>query len=411
ENRESSGTTLMARMAEEKSIPFESEIYNDGLYQFQNNLEDILTEFNEENIPVAIGTLTSNIKDLKPFISVKSEKYPEASEIFDKAKQEFEKNNFTAADSLFRFAKDLDALRFRAPESFNKVIIELAEKYGASLIDIDKEFAKNSNNGITGKELMVDHLHPTLKGYQLMGKFFAVNIINHNLLNRKTDEASLKINIDSAVAANFAFGELDSVVSNFTIINLLNDWPFVEKKNKNVFDSVKLKNKIDTLAFKIVKQDYNWEVAHQEAYKWYLQNGDVDNFYMEMKVLSSQYPFKTSYYLFAAQELIKFKEFDKAYFFLQKKYKVEPDEFTVKWLGNINLFNNKLDNAIFYLNKSITFNSNDAQTFFNLALAYLRKKDFETARMNIESCLRIKPNYQNAKAMLIQIESLIKKPR
>lgn len=123
-----------------------------------------------------------------------------------------------------------------------------------------------SESGIAGNNLMVDHLHPNLKGYQLMGKVFTENIIANNLLKRKPNENFSKINLDSAVVSNFAFSELDSVVSHFTIINLLNDWPFVEEKNKNVFDSVKLKSKIDTLAYRIVKQDYNWEIAHQEAY-------------------------------------------------------------------------------------------------------------------------------------------------
>lgn len=119
---ETGGATLMARMAEEKSIPLESEVYNDGVKQFQNNLENILAEFKEKNVPVIIGTLASNLKDLQPFKSVKTEKHPQAKDIFQKAKLELEKNNIKTADSLFRFAKDLDALRFRAPESFNKII-------------------------------------------------------------------------------------------------------------------------------------------------------------------------------------------------------------------------------------------------------------------------------------------------
>ena len=36
--------------------------------------------------------------------------------------------NFRIADSLFRKAKDLDALRFRAPEKINKIISDLARK-------------------------------------------------------------------------------------------------------------------------------------------------------------------------------------------------------------------------------------------------------------------------------------------
>lgn len=407
----SSGSTLMARMAEEKSIPFESEVYRDGLNQFQDNLEEILYTFKVNNIPVLIGTLTSNLKDLPPFISVKTKKYPEAKLMFDKATQEYENNNFIIADSLFRLAKDLDALRFRAPESFNKIIKELAGKYNASLTDVDSELSRESESGIIGNNLMVDHLHPTLNGYQLMGKIFSDNIINNNLLKKEPAKEFYERNIDSVVISNFAFSKLDSTVSHFTILNLLNDWPFVEKKNLIIFDSKNLRNKIDSLAYKIVKQDFNWEIAHQEAYKWYLANSDVENFYMELKVLSSQYPFKTSYYLYAAQELLRLKEFNKAYYFLERKYKLEPDEFTVKWMGNINLFNNELDAAINYLNKSLSFNKNDPQTYFNLAIAYLKKQDYQSSLANINNCIKISPNYPSAKSMLAELKRLIKKPR
>ena len=80
--------------------------------------------------------------------------------------------NLQKADSLFRYAKDLDALRFRAPSDINKLIIQFGKEYKTPVVNIDSEFASISTDNITGDNLMTDHLHPTLKGYQIIGDLF-----------------------------------------------------------------------------------------------------------------------------------------------------------------------------------------------------------------------------------------------
>ncbi len=86
------------------------------------------------------------------------------------------------ADCLFRYAKDLDALRFRAPEEVNNVIRSLAAEKKLILADIDSAFRYLAPEGIIGNEFMTDHLHPTLEGYQKIGKIFFEGMMKHNLL-------------------------------------------------------------------------------------------------------------------------------------------------------------------------------------------------------------------------------------
>src|SRR5690606_3233414 len=94
--------TLMARMAEDQYIVLNSDVYRKGLSQFEGNLNDILKMAEDANVPVILGTLTCNLKDLRPFVSVKTKDYPSADEVFNKANNELKKNNFKIADSLFR---------------------------------------------------------------------------------------------------------------------------------------------------------------------------------------------------------------------------------------------------------------------------------------------------------------------
>ena len=111
--------TLMSRMAKEQYIGFDTEIFNDGISQFEGNIRDVLDMAKEKNVPVILSTLASNLKDQPPFISIKTENFPPADKIYNQAKQELNNSNNKIADSLFRFARDLDGLRFRAPEKMN----------------------------------------------------------------------------------------------------------------------------------------------------------------------------------------------------------------------------------------------------------------------------------------------------
>jgi lysophospholipase L1-like esterase len=168
------GGTLMARMAKEQLIPYKSDIYNYGIEQFTGNMRDILEMTKEAGVPVILSTLASNLKDQPPFISVREGNYPPAEEIFKEAEKFFAEGKFEEAESLYVYAKDLDALRFRASEEINRIIIKMSKEFNYPLADIAAVFNNESPAGIVGNNLMTDHLHPDLAGYQLMGKAFLI---------------------------------------------------------------------------------------------------------------------------------------------------------------------------------------------------------------------------------------------
>ena len=124
-------------------------------------------------------------------------------------------------------------------------------------------------------------------------------------------------------------------------------------------------------------------------------------------MIVSQYPFKLSDYDYAASQLINVKEYDLAYIFLLERFKETPDAFSAKWLGNINLNKGKVDEAIKYLSASTKYDNNDAQTFYNLAGAYIQKKDFKNALQSIEKCLSIKPDFPNAQSLKLQLTKIL----
>ena len=139
--------TLMSRMVGEALIPYQSDLFNLGIKQFQNNFDDILSKLKEKEIPVLIGTLTSNLK-IKPFVSVETNNQRKADDVFNEAESFYKNGNYNIAREFYIKAKDLDALRFRAPEILNETIVNLAEKYKYDVVKIDSLFFAESPNGI-----------------------------------------------------------------------------------------------------------------------------------------------------------------------------------------------------------------------------------------------------------------------
>jgi tetratricopeptide (TPR) repeat protein len=401
------GGTLMARIVQDQLITFNSEDYTTGINQFKGNVEDIFKMAGEDDIPVIIGTLVSNLKDQKPFVSVKTSHQESANTIFEKGQEKFKQQDYHSADSLFRIAKDLDALRFRAPEKINSIIKELASKYKCGIVNLDSTFNAESPDGIVGNNLLVDHLHPTLSGYFLMGKTYFDMMNKLNYLPPSTSQIIFAAEQDSIVVSNFAFSTLDSVIANIRLVGLLNDWPFVDDPDFSFLQDFALKNRIDSIAYGIAVGNKNWEIGHREAAQWYLTKQDYLNFAKEMKVLTSQYPFKLSFYDQASVELLNVKEYDLAYPFLLNRHKDSPDAFTAKWLGNICLNRGKIDKAINYLKQSITQDDSDAQVYYNLTGAYIKIDEYKRALESIELCIKINPEFPNAKSLQIQLTEII----
>ena len=174
--------TLMSRMAQDQYITLNSDKYNLGFEQFEDNMRDILEMIQDNNVPVIIGELASNLKDQKPFISIPTENYPTANQVFLEANNKFENGFYKQADSLYRLAKDLDGLRFRASEKVNQIIEKLAKEFNIKCVETDSVFCTASPTGIVGDNLMTDHLHPNIAGYLLMGKAYYEEMVEKNLL-------------------------------------------------------------------------------------------------------------------------------------------------------------------------------------------------------------------------------------
>jgi len=401
--------TLMSRMAKKKAIPYDSEIYNEGLEQFEGNMHDVLKMIKDRKVPVIISTLTSNLKGIPPFIYKKTDKFPSAKTVFEEAQKQLGKND-VIADSLFRFAKDLDMLRFRAPEKVNSIIDSLSLEFDVPLINSDSLFASLSKDNIVGNNLITDHLHPTLRGYQYIGKLFYDEM---NKLGYLPDSKAADIPFDaqdSVTIANYVFSSFDSTVAAFKLKLLKNDWPFITKENATPINILLKRNSyIDSIAYDFAASKLPWEKAERLIAVHYLRQKNYKMFIKQMELLIEQYPMVPDYYNMIAKELLQLRKFDAVYDFLKRRYSVAPDYFSTKWLGIIELSRKHYKQAIKYLEESVKIMPNDSQVLYNLSGAYAKNGEYQKALNSIKSCLSISPNYAGAKNLERQLLNIVKK--
>jgi len=386
---------LMARLAKDKHIPLNSKVFNAGLEQFKENLTDILHMIKDKGVPVILGRLVSNLKDQKPFISVNMPGYKNADQVYEEASKEL-KNNKEKADSLFRYAKDLDALRFRAPEMINKIINDVGKECYTATIPIDSIFNSASPDRVVGNNLLVDHLHPNVRGYQLIGKAFYDTMERLGYLP-KTENAAIPFNEqDSSTLANFVFTKLDSIIGIDNIKLLKNDWPYVkngrstsELQHEDFVNLIQPKNFIDSIAMEETIGNLLWGDTHLLAASYYLKKDDIKNYLDHMNIMLYQYPNLVDYY--------------SAVKYFHNKKKLNADDYTLKRIGIIELNRGNYDDAIGYLIDAYKSNHRDSLVLYNLSLAFSKKKDFKMALGIINECLFVNPNYLEAHKLKQQI--------
>lgn len=391
-------------MAQNQYIELDSKVYKEGLNQFEGNMTDILEMAKKWKVPVILGTLACNLKDQPPFMSIKGKVNPPAAAVYLDAKAALAKKSYGAADSLFRYAKDLDGLRFRPPTEINTLIYKLGSEFNYPVVNIDSAFDAISPDHIVGDNLMTDHLHPTLHGYQIIGRLYYDEMEKAHLLPGSKPLGLSNGEQDSITVANFLFSTLDSIISNYRIKVLKDDWPYVDEKHKiPLYAMIAPKNYIDSLVYGFVRGNMDWITVQQAAAQWYASRQETVSFAGVMDVLISQCPFLTEYYDYAAEILLKAKDYGRAYHYLADRNRIAESAFSEKWLGIIELSQNRIFSAKEHLSESLKYNQNDAQVWYNLAGVYVAEKNYPLAIQTLQKTLALRPNFPDAAALQAQL--------
>ncbi|APZ46667.1 SGNH/GDSL hydrolase family protein [Polaribacter reichenbachii] len=328
-------TTLMEVMAKEQQIPYNSDVYNAGINQFKSNINKALDKYASNNIPVILSTVISNKKDIKPFISddfnenkfdknLKSNKSEAFKTANSNAKAAYKMGQFylnkqqDSAKKYFHLAKELDMLRFRAPEKVNDIIInELSKKQGVYLLDSRKAMQKKSKSGFIDNDVLTEHVHPNVKG----------NFILADAFYNKIKEIKILDNWNHFISYDEAFNDIsitriDSIKGKFIVQDLKNSWPY--KLNMSGTNPIAQYNYIlkptyeEKKAINLYAGREEWQNVMREAYHTYNNNKDYKNALKVAQSLISEFPEQTKVYEMAREICLKMNNRDYANYYSKK---------------------------------------------------------------------------------------------
>jgi tetratricopeptide (TPR) repeat protein len=455
-----SGGTRLKMMVAEGEIPYGSKLYERGIHQFQSNMDETLNLFHQRHIPVFISNLVSNEKDLKPFISspVNSIQFPafkkhytlglkayERKE-FSAAYQSFKEANkaysahalcnyylgqlayqqgdFTKAKTYFSKAKDLDGLRFRAPEQINEVIGEVCHKYpNTHLVDTKAEFEKWSGHQMIGNELVLEHVHPNLTGYALISEAFYAAMKKEKLIPvNQVKEMTFQELLQSMPVT-----KVDSLAGIYKANKLKTSWPFSAALRQDTF---RVETQEEKWAWNVAFNRLSWRAATDSLYNYYLGSHQLNKARKVMEALVLEYSEDAAYYEKTAMLSGEMKDYANALFYFKKAFDLAPSFDQAKYLFVIYLKLDQPAEALPYLDYAIRHNTShfnllpvkasvveiirlkkkyarDSSNVFALsqiAQTYFRMDNTDGALLCVEKILQVDDKNKDALALLAQLK-------
>ena len=320
-NTSVSERTLMSQVAKGKSIALGSDEYQQGMNQFAGNLADILSSYQEHNIPVLLGNLVSIEKGMQPFSSV-GKTDDEALSAYQKGMALLAQARTQQAKTELIKAKDLDQMRFRAPSQFNQIIKQQAQAFNnVELVNVEAKFRADTSDGILGYQHLLEHVHPTKRGYFLLAEAFSDSIESGEYLGQALDFGQEQAWLDVPVT------KLNEAFAQLKIQQLTSDYPFRAEPI-----AVAAPDKSDFLypflMARINNQD--WLAIQHELQKAYINQGNFKEAARVAGVIADALPNSINALNLAGQLYMKLSDFNMAIYYQNKALKLKPDDINTK---------------------------------------------------------------------------------
>lgn len=360
-----SGESLMKKMAADQEIVYHSEKYNRGIKQFENNLNEICQLLSKNKVPVFLSNLVSNEKDLKPMVSATTGKVSSAADVFKQANEAYANGDFDKAKHLFTKAKDLDLLRFRAPEAMNEVIKKITSKIpGVFLVDTKGLFEQHSPHGILGNETLLEHVHPNLYGYALLSEAFYQSFKQHKMIS---DQWKNEMTFDQ-LQREMPVTSVDSLKGAYEVMLLKQGWPF----NQPIPAGYTRGNSFEEqTAAALLAKKVNWNDAMNKLIEYYLKNNNIAGAQKVAEAVMLEYPYDATFYAYAAKFSMNLNDNQKAVVYYKKAFELQP---TFDVARNLVLTYLKLDvpeQAMPYVDYLVT--NNTSRTNYSFAQQTIRQ--------------------------------------
>jgi tetratricopeptide (TPR) repeat protein len=442
--------TLMEHVVGKEIIPLDSPEYLEARTIYQENIERMIDAAQSRGIPIMFSALVSNLKDHPPFNPVFAQGTTEedrrryvsllattnhllasgdplaalgqssraiavdsmhADGWFARGTAAYAMGDVQEADRSFRRAKDLDALRFRATEDFQRVLIATCAERRVRLIRTDSVFIASSPQGIVGAELMTEHLHPAIHGYFLMGKAMADAIGEDSILFPPDRWASAQGLDDAGYQELSTVSAFDSLTGAIRVALLTQHWPF---RVQGAPAGYQPSSPEAAIAYAYVKGEQSWSGSRYTLAALYGEQKRYALAARECLALAKAVPTSYEPVLRAADYYRMGGDNNAAEECYRRSYRTEVNPFAPLKLAIILLETGRDAEAeeqlraLFDLERRTGPRLDAAArstAHYLLAVAAAKHARFQEARMNIDAALQIDPANSGAHDLRVQIDA------
>lgn len=455
--------TMMERLARDQSVRWGTDRWRAGVSQFRRNLDALLGRYREADVPVLVGTLASNLRDLPPFRGTPAaadsgewnRRMRRAGEAVSRADtaaalealgsairaDSSAANAFYARGHLldglgrtpaaresYADARDRDLYPFRAPSAVNRVIREEAEEHGAVVVPVLERLEAGSPAGIVGDSLMLEHLHPTVHGQLLIADAFY----------RALRERTLPGGWGRAVSASEARGRvpvtaLDSLYGRMVISRLTAGWPFRDgDPTVSLADTLRASTRVEELAVARTREGLAWAEATHRLRDHYTEEDRYRRAIHVDRVLAQSLPFTGRYHTHAGRLALRLGDRRLALELFRTAFRREETADAARMIGGLLAATGRRDSAARYFERAAELAPDDRQAtaalkafralpelqrrvesapedpdaLTQLGAVYLLTGQYRRARTMVRRALEQAPGHARARDLSNQLEGL-----
>lgn len=329
--------TLMSKMAAAQPIALDSPVYQAGMAQFQRNMSSLLSKYRKAGIPVYLATVGSNIADQPPFqsadltpeqlksltalqrgdssqfalLAAEAKTQQQAMLSYQLGQWLRQQQRGAEAQEWLSLARDFDTLRFRAPQEINRQIKGFVDNKTVWLVDAEQALRDHSPDGLIGRQLMLEHLHPNLPGYFVIADAF------YQALAKSQQLPAYAVTVEKAKAwALRPVVPAEEFAAFARVAQLTSDYPFQRTPQPIALPAAE--NPLQQAGLDFYAKKIDWLQLMQISMQVYQQQGDVE---MQLKIaliLADAAPDQPSWNAYAAKLLEKSSHPELAWWYWQR---------------------------------------------------------------------------------------------
>lgn len=230
-----------------------------------------------------------------------------------------------AIRDLFVLARDLDAIRFRAPSEINATLRKVTaenQSRGVGLVPLEEWFVEAAAYGIPGFGHFVEHLHFNLEGADLAARAIVARLGDGGYLGQAWRPAP---DVSGAeVRVRLGLTGLDHEVAERRVFHLTHRWPYPEDRSARFRSS--RPPLVQELAQAVIDREIDLAEAHFRLGETWFAEGRRDQALEELMASCAAFPVIPRRFLLAGRLALEEGKADLAVELLTKGAALDPTD-------------------------------------------------------------------------------------